>query len=576
MILPFLMTACASTSPHVPAAPTQADRILQAYKEIERGRLLILADFEDPAQLALFSLSATSQDSEFVLDRKKGKKETGTNCLLATMGSAGDAIVIANAPESQSYLKRDWRPYDLLMVSVHAPQDELSLEVGIGSGAPTSRMYAYSSTPLTRGWNLVRLDLAEAGENIPLDDVREIRLSVSGVNKPLPIRFDDILLAGNRVDLHGDSTNKEGLLYVQQAGRRWNVGAGGRFEFAFSNGQITGLFNTSVDPYRLRNLVRGTTMGPSPVVLDEAQKMGDFSPLGRSVSARQRIVEMSAVRVVIETEWRFLDRPSDTPDRRPFHRWVYTVYPTGQIFVGVEATTETESWSPPKVGLALTFAAGAQEHVSTMIGHREAADSGSGDRLPVFGLARVPGAESSLLFIPYPTENSTELVELPDEQNRRSSFVYTENSPRASVRRWACQVVVGGFAELDETQAAQRAVDYSQTGSVRLDIGRRAKADHGLLRSDGFDPASGTYLIGTELNRVRLTVDARERATFSPAFQITGGQGVRSWVYAGHLIHTPVAVSPDGTVLFQLRRAAKDQVLVEVLFQHSSSNARSP
>ncbi|MDO8630598.1 MAG: hypothetical protein Q7R41_08890, partial [Phycisphaerales bacterium] len=319
----LLGSACASRSPHGPAAPTQVDRIIQTYQsaDIQRGRLLIIADFEDARQMSLFSLAGVSAEGKIALDQKKGRSETGTGCLLMTVGSAGDNVVIANTDQSDWYLKRDWRPYDLLMMSVHSPKDDLSLEAGVGSGPTEQRMYAYSSTPLTRGWNLVRLDLAEVAEQIPLDDIREIRLAVTGADKPLAVRFDDILLAGNRADLLGDSANKIGNLYVQQAGRHWNIGSGGRFEISFANGQITNWYNLAADPYRLRNLVRGTTLGPSPVVVDESgMPLGDFSALGRSVAARQRIVEMNAVRVVVESEWRFVDEPNEALDRRPFQR----------------------------------------------------------------------------------------------------------------------------------------------------------------------------------------------------------------------------------------------------------------
>ncbi|MEK7731498.1 MAG: hypothetical protein AAB363_06530, partial [Planctomycetota bacterium] len=310
----------------------------------------------------LVRLIGVSEQAKGVLDRKGGRVETGTACMQLTAGSPNDTVVLANTSEARWYLKRDWRAYDLLLMSIHAPTRGLALDLSIGSWPAEQRLSAQSSIALQRGWNGMRIDLAEVDEKISLDDVREIRLAVSGVSKPVELRFDDILLTGNRVDLLGDSRNTTGALYVQQAGRRWNVGAGGRFELTFANGQITSWYNLAADPNRVRNLVRGTTLGPSPVVVGASgAELGDFSVLGKSVVARQRIVELNAVRAVVASEWRFVDDPDASLNDRPFQRWVYTVYPSGQVFVAVEATGMTKSWTPPGLGLAVTVASSAAD-----------------------------------------------------------------------------------------------------------------------------------------------------------------------------------------------------------------------
>lgn len=562
-----------SRSPHGPSAPTQVDRILQAYKsvDIQRGRLLIIADFEDAKQMSLFSLAGVSAEGKIALDPKKGRTETGTGCLLMTVGSAGDAAVIANTDQSDWYLKRDWRPYDLLMMSVHSPKDALSLEVGVGSGPTEQRMYAYSSTPLTRGWNLVRLDLAEVAEQIPLDDIREIRLAASGADKPVAVRFDDILLAGNRADLLGDSAKKSGDLYVQQAGRHWNIGSGGRFEISFANGQITNWYNLAADPYRLRNLVRGTTLGPSPVVVDESgMPLGDFSALGRSVAARQRIVEMNAVRVVVESEWRFVDEPNEALDRRPFQRWTYTIYPTGQIFAAVEATAETESWSPPRVALAVTISSAPEEQVQTRLGGVAASAAASEPTAPTvsFAAARSAVTDSLLLFVPYPSEPNTRIVEHADAVRRRTSFVALDDAAHSKVRKWVCAIVLATAGGTDDAEVLLRATDYTTPGPLRIEIGRPPTAGDALLRRDGFNPAGGTFVIATEQNRARFTLDGRERPSYFPAFEVVGGRGAQSWVYVDNLIFEPVWRPVNGPLVFQLSGIVRKPVMIETLFRH--------
>lgn len=579
-----VLVGCASRSPHGPSAPTQVDRIIQAYRsaDIQRGRLLIIADFEDARQMSLFSFAGVSAEGKIALDPKKGRIETGTGCLLMTVGSAGDTAVIANTDQSDWYLKRDWRPYDLLMMSVHSSKDGLSLEVGVGSGPTEQRMYAYSSTPLTRGWNLVRLDLAEVAEQIPLDDIRAISLAVSGADKPLPVRFDDILLAGNRADLLGDSANKIGDLYVQQAGRHWNIGSGGRFEVSFANGQITNWYNLAADPYRLRNLVRGTTLGPSPVVVGESgMPLGDFSALGRSVMARQRIVEMNAVRVVVESEWRFVDEPNEALDRRPFQRWSYTIYPTGQIFAAVEATVETESWSPPRVALAVTFSSAPEEQVQTRLGG--VAASAALNRNPginagalteptaptvSFAAARSAVTDSLLLFVPYPSEPNTRIVEHADAVRRRTSFVALDDAAHCKVRKWVCAIVLAAAGGTDDAEVLLRATDYTTPGPLRIEIGRPPAAGDAVLRRDGFNPAGGTFVIATEQNRARFTLDGRERPSYSPAFEVVGGRGAHSWVYVDNLIFEPVWRPMNGQLVFQLPGIIRKPVMIETLFRH--------
>jgi hypothetical protein len=584
MLLTPALGGCATRSPHGPSAPTQVDRIIQAYKsaDIQRGRLLIIADFEDAKQMSLFSLAGVSAEGKIALDPKKGRTETGTGCLLMTVGSAGDTVVIANTDQSDWYLKRDWRPYDLLMMSVHSPKDDLSLEVGVGSGPTEQRMYAYSSTPLTRGWNLVRLDLAEVAEQIPLDDIREIRLAVSGADKPLLVRFDDLLLAGNRADLLGDSANKSGDLYVQQAGRHWNIGSSGRFEISFANGQITNWYNIAADPYRLRNLVRGTTLGPSPVVVDESgMPLGDFSALGRSVVARQRIVEMNAVRVVVESEWRFVDEPNEALDRRPFQRWTYTIYATGQIFAVVEATAETESWSPPRVALAVTFSSAPEEQVQTRLGGVAASGAASqpGEDSarattsgPAFAAARSAVTDSLLLFIPYPSGPNTRIVEHTDAVRRRASFVALDDAAHCKVRKWVCAIVLATAGGTDDAEVLLRATDYTTPGPLRIEIGRSPTADDAVHRRDGFNPADGTFVIATEQNRARFTLDGRERPSYSPAFEVVGGRGAQSWVYVDNLIFEPVWRPVNGPLVFQLPGIVRKPVMIETLFRHDAQS----
>ena len=566
-----LLGACRALQHRGPSGPTRADILMQVYPELQTGRFVVIADFEDPKHMDLFQLISVSEQAKCVWDRKGGRVETGAGGLRLTAGSSDDTIVIANRPDAQWYLKRDWRPYDLLLMSVNAPQRGLALDVVMASGPPEQRVSAQSSIALQRGWNGIRIDLAEVAEQIPLDDVREIRLAVSGVSKPVQVRLDDLLLTGNRVDLVGDSRSSNGALYVQQVGRRWNIGAGGRFELTFANGQITNGYNLAADPNRLRNLVQGTTLGPIPVVVGasglalslEGSELGDFSPLGKSVVARQRIVEMNAVRAVVASEWRFVDDPDAPLDTRPFQRWVYSIYPSGQVFVTVEATGRTKSWSPPGLGLAVTIASSGDDPWQTNI-----------SPAPVYATLRSQPRDTVLVYMLNPGSGSGPIVEQTDPQRRRVSLVAGPPSPGApgEVVRWASQLVLGSSGEVADADAAARAVEYSQPAPIRVEVGSpvvlslegTGSASH---RADGFDPSTGTYDLTPDQGRVRFVLDGRKRPFFSPAFRVLGAKDHEAWVYVNHLILSKVARDPAGNLVFQLPETIRQSTMVEVLFR---------
>lgn len=545
---------------------------MQVYPELQTGRFVVIADFEDPKHMDLFRLIGVSEQAKSVLDRKGGRAETGAACLQLTAGSPDDTVVLANTPEAQWYLKRDWRAYDLLLMSVYAPKRDLALELTIGSGPAEQRLSAQSSIALRRGWNPLRIDLAEVAEKISLDDVREIRLAASTVSKPVELRFDDIVLAGNRVDLLGDSRNTSGALYVQQAGRRWNVGAGGRFELTFANGQITSWYNLATDPNRVWNLVRGTTLGPSPVVLDGsmaalrlAMPPDDFSALGKSVAARQRMVELNEVRVVVATEWRFVDEPEGAMDNRPFQRWLYTIYPSGQIFAAVEATGMTKSWTPPGLGLAVTVASSGDDEWK--IWTAASTDAAGQPSHSAYATARNQTRDALLAYMLEPASAPSRIVEQADSTARRVSLIGTPEGASGEVVQWACQLVLAASGEVSDSDAAARAVVYAQPPSIQVEVGTPAVRADSFRRADGFDPSTGTFDFHPDQGRVRFVIDGQKRAVFSPAFHILEARDQEAWVYVNHLIHNKTARDPNGNLVFQLPGAIRQSTLVEVLLR---------
>ena len=545
-------------------APTQSDRLMQAYPELRKGRFAVIADFEDPAHMELIQFIRTSPQAECDLDRKGGRPDTGRGCLRLTTGSRDDAVVINNGQAQNWYLQHDWRPYDLLLVSVESPQPDLGAEIVIAAGQEAEGLAVHSSIPLRRGWNVLRLDLAEVAEHLPLDEVREIRLAVGGVKAPVTLRVDDLILTGNREDLFGNSRNQTGELYVQRAGRRWNVGAGGRFELTFANGQIVRWHNLAADPYRLRNLVQGTTLGPSPVGVDSLGSEGtDFTGFGSAVVTRPQILEMSAVRVVVASEWHFVDDPNGPLDNRPFQRWVYTIYATGQVFVAVRYTASTSVWSPGKLGLAVTLAGSEDDDVETRT------VTATEDE-PGYATARNRSADAFLLYVPSEEEPPVRLTEQVNELRRRVSFVAArETDDGAAEESWACHLLLASARAVTDEEAGARAQAYRHPPGLRVEVGSSVTPDEAPVGPEGFDPADGCYLVRPDRGRARFIIDGRRQPCFSPAFRILSTESRAAQVYINHLVFDEVAYDRDGNLVFQLPGGIRDRTIVEVLLRGS-------
>ncbi len=547
-------------------APTQTDRLLRAYPEIQNGRLLILADFEDEKQMGLFQLDSATNPGRLARDPKKGRTETGPGALAVQFIAPNESVVIASPREGDAFLKRDWRPYDLMMMAVSSPAAGLTLEIKIVGGAGDHAVTARTETALTAGWNLLRFDVSEIGEQVPLDDIQEIRLALSDPpGAPATLYFDDFLLAGNRRDMLGDSANQSGSLYVQNAGRHWNVGAGGRFEISFCNGQITRWFNLAADPYRLQNLVRGTSLGPTPVLVGEGNRLAPAPRFRDALNVRQRILEMNEIRVVLEATWES-GSVGKAAGQAASERWMYTIYPTGQIFVSADAVRPQGDPSPQS---ALTINMAWMPSAPTIHFGRSGGGQGSGEssQSAAFALARIAEADAALLFIPYFDADPAQITDISDATARTTSLVWSRNAATGSTNGWQCQLFLTSSSAIDEAQATSRANDYTQPGSIRIDVGRAQTGR--MIRSDGFDPGTGCFHVATDGNRARVIVEGKKRPVYSPAFQVNGDSRDQAWVYVNYLLHPGVVRGPQGDLLFQLPGTATKEVVVEPLFKKS-------
>ena len=69
---------------------------------------------------------------------------------------------------------------------------------------------------------------------------------------------------------------------------------------------------------------------------------------------------------------------------------------------------------------------------------------------------------------------------------------------------------------------------------------------------NGFNAASGCYVIAPDRGQVRLIIDGTKQPVYAPVFQIVQPENSAAWVYVDHLIFEKVARSPGGGVVFQL------------------------
>lgn len=551
---------CAIFQPRATNPTTQTDRLMKAYDDLAGGRFVVLADFEDPRHMELFQLISVSEQAKCVLDSRAGRKESGPAVLRCTAGSAEDTVVITDRSASSWHLTRDWRPYDLLLMSLSAPMDGLTAELSVAGGSDDSREVVHSSLPLHRGRNLVRLDLEELGERLPLDDIRELRLAFSGFEKPVTLLLDDLILVSNRRDIFGDSKNDEGALYVGQAGRRWQVGAGGRFELTFAYGQIVGWYDLGNDPFRLRNLVAGATLGPSPILVqDVVPPVGSPGMPGTAVSVYPRVLEANEVRVVLRTDWYTTDADESHSDDL-LRRWTYTIYADGRMYVSVETPRSIAGESATSTGLAVFLTAAKGDAVQTHTSPRNQTDV-------AFATAHSETAGYSLLYALSGGHRLNTIRTRSRGGGQRITFAATRLDRAEARNSWRCLVWLAAIENYSSGELEQAAREYFEPQVLELQTGKIWRGADDTTTLHGFNQDQGCYELVAEEGQVRLTFDGSSNLAGRPTFRVRDSHDKDAWVYINHDLHTPLARTTEGDVLFRIPTTVTESVLVEILLR---------
>jgi len=345
------------------------------------------------------------------------------------------------------------------------------------------------------------------------------------------------------------------------------VGGGGLFELTFANGQIVGWHNLASDPYRLRNLVQGTSLGPDLLAITEEGAPQELEESGGAVLVRPQLIEMTPVRIVLASEWRHSHDQKGSLEEPPFRRWVYTVYPSGQIYAAVECAAPTlPAASSGQTGLAVTIAAPDDQNVQTVL-HGPAGET---DAPVAYATVRDGSGFAFLLYVPAQESGSPlRMLEQPDEDRRRLSLLAVRPGEPRAEGPWYCHLLLAPADLVGDEEAEVRAMGFQHPSALDLQLGSLADRAGPTSDLNGFDRESGSYVIRPDRGRVRLTIDGTTRPVFSPAFRIINSDERPAQVYVDHIVLDATAVTPAGDLIFQIPRTIRERAVVEVFFRRS-------
>jgi hypothetical protein len=569
---------CNEPVPQVAAAPSQSrtDQLRGHYPDLASGRFAVLADFEDDAQFELFHMQGPAAAADDAGPSPDGVRETGGRCLRVHFSSEDCRLVANNASARAWLLKRDWRPYTLLVMSVFSPADGVRLTVELRGGQAERAAHTAAHWELRNGWNVLRFDLGEAGQYVPLDEISEIGWSVAGAAGPLQVRIDDVLLADNRTDMFGAPDGPEGTLYVQHEGRRLNVGAARRFELGFANGQVVRWYALDRDPARLYDLVgRGNTLGPMPVRLSpggEWANEADWRWLlageadGGAIATHQRLVEVNPVRAIVECVWSRRDEAGGSGGAE-LARWLYVIYPTGQVYVtvdcgGGEASPEGE------IGLAVSRLSADDAYTELHPPVRLSSIRDLAERS--FACFTSPEAKDELGFMLYDSACGRQWRMARAEDDARLTAVAFDVDETCVARSWSALLALGPSGRCARATWAALDRTYGRSPQVEVVVGSFNTASPGDADGDGYNEREGAFTLLPVAGRVQLRLRAEHAPLMSPVFNVAAGPDWEAWVYVNHLIHQPIVRDAHGGVLFQLPQLIERDTLVEVYLRKKS------
>ncbi len=545
--------------------PPVLQRMRDTYEDLASGRFISLADFETPGQETLFRCvgpdGTEGQRTQPTLSILRSRNETGGMGLKARLADPNDQLVCDGKRAQQRALVRDWHDYALLLVSIYGPPQGVLLEFTLLSGQQTPLRWT-RTMQVDPGWNLIRLDLATAGDWITLADVRALAWRAPRSTAPVELYVDDLIITDNTQYVLGQPAGP-GELYVFTRGRRIYVGARERFELSFADGQIVAWRSGSDD-----NLADPDGLGPWPVPLaadwfnaqapvvayDDPQLFASWGP---SVAATQGIVEATPFRVVIAVQWLFRDRklaPTTVPAESdaPGHAWQYVIYPSGALYVCVQSSAPATGWTRPRVGYAIAL--------DGRRGFRRIdapAEQG-------FLLMARAGAERADLLWTWPSETQlSHRRELASADERRLAIIVGDVEASGFVQ--TAHLLRIWPTDIDAVpEAASFAGDYRNHAAFNLTAGHRIMEVPGDLDFDGYNESEGVHELALDRGVLRFDFAPGAHVRYDPVFRVHETAGRRCWVYARGRLVKDVGRDVDDNLLFRLARVASGPVALEV------------
>jgi hypothetical protein len=537
------------------------DRLVAAYPDdLASKNFQLIADFEDPKQAALFRREPDQTPDAVGISTARAQQETGVGSLKMSFSNSSQQVVVADSPDSQWALHQDWAPYPLLLLSVFSPRDQGGFRFSIRSGTNTPLVYEHPRVFLKSGWNRLRIDLAEVAENVYLGDVRELRFWCDPLDSPIELYLDDIILADNTRALLANTNSAPGEFSIKSQGRRLVVTVTDRFELVFSRGRIRQWFDLSADPDRMHNLAGSGPLGPIPAVIGPGGVVLVDAPtqwlkLGPLAESYQGIVEASPLRVVVHGEWRFGSAEAPVGETSPHHRWIYSIYRGGEVYV--ECSGSIPGMNLPTVGMVFGCdgAAGFQR--------KSQAEEGDGIArgIPYVLFSQPPHAgHADLLVIPS-RPLMVQALENPEEA--RVCVLY-QVPVEAEEFRFTGQLRVWPNDVDSPALAAPMALAYTRPLPIAVDTGQLVKTDAGDLDRDGYSEARGYYVLQLDGRVAKLRLDGREHLRFSPVFKLVEVSDQDVWVYVNGRQIKDTQRDQNGNLLFEIPGVISREMLIEI------------
>lgn len=553
------------------SGPAEIARLRAAYPDLQHGDVAVLSACQTPADVALFRLvprfAAVEDSPRPALSDQVSRARTGGRSLRFTLNDPEDALWFDLPRDDGGTIPRDWRPYAVLVFSVHAPPTGVLLEFAVHAGVDGAQRWS-ASRYIKPGWNLLRFDLDAIADEIDLSTVRELSWRGLGIVEPAELHLDDLALADNTHHLLPASDAPDEM-NVYSRGRRVYVGVAGRFEVGFSDGLLTAWR----DPSRRVNLTVSTGLGPWPLALpadwplpDAPPRLYDdpemFAAWGEHVSARQRIVESSRFRVVVEGLWRFFQRPTSMTDQaaatRPMHTWRYVVYPWGAVYVLQTSSAADAGWHDSQVGWAIALAGDQGLAPATR-------STPTSDDSPTRFVLMTRGGKDAcdLLWAPHDPNAAATALMLESADRRRLVATLGAVEARPTVR--SAHLLRFWPLNLHASNEAERIVrDYKRPVRITPTGGRLKLDAPGDLNHDGYNESEGCYETELVRGRLRFTYDPGTHGRDHPTFRVHATDKLRCRIYVNGRILKTTGRDAAGNLMFVIPRTVRRPLAIEV------------